>query len=144
MSTNPKVELTLPVMENMELAATKTAEVVAKSMGLDEMKTAEINMALIEACINAFEHSKSKENIYITYSIDGDTLTIKVGDKGEGFDSEVVAIPNIDEKINSEERRVGSLEHKRGWGLQLMKELMDTVEFESSEAGTTVTMTKNK
>ena len=136
MSKNPKVELTLPVMENMELAATKTAEVVAKSMGLDEMKTAEINMALIEACINAFEHSKSKENIYITYSIDGDTLTIKVGDKGEGFDSEVVAIPNIDEKINSE--------HKRGWGLQLMKELMDTVEFESSEAGTTVTMTKNK
>ena len=136
MSTNPKVELTLPVMENMELAATNTAEVVAKSMGLDEMKTAEINMALIEACINAFEHSKSKENIYITYSIDGDTLTIKVGDKGEGFDSEVVAIPNIDEKINSE--------HKRGWGLQLMKELMDTVEFESSEAGTTVTMTKNK
>ena len=136
MSTNPKVELTLPVMENMELAATKTAEVVAKSMGLDEMKTAEINMALIEACINAFEHSKSKENIYITYSIDGDTLTIKVGDKGEAFDSEVVAIPNIDEKINSE--------HKRGWGLQLMKELMDTVEFESSEAGTTVTMTKNK
>ena len=136
MSTNPKVELTLPVMENMELAATKTAVVVAKSMGLDEMKTAEINMALIEACINAFEHSKSKENIYITYSIDGDTLTIKVGDKGEGFDSEVVAIPNIDEKINSE--------HKRGWGLQLMKELMDTVEFESSEAGTTVTMTKNK
>ena len=136
MSTNPKVELTLPVMENMELAATKTAEVVAKSMGLDEMKTAEINMALIEACINAFEHSKSKENIYITYSIDGDTLTIKVGDKGEGFDSEVVAIPNIDEKINSE--------HKRGWGLQLMKELIDTVEFESSEAGTTVTMTKNK
>ena len=136
MSTNPKVELTLPVMENMELAATKTAEVVAKSMGLDEMKPAEINMALIEACINAFEHSKSKENIYITYSIDGDTLTIKVGDKGEGFDSEVVAIPNIDEKINSE--------HKRGWGLQLMKELMDTVEFESSEAGTTVTMTKNK
>ena len=136
MSTNPKVELTLPVMENMELAATKTAEVVAKSMGLDEMKTAEINMALIEACINAFEHSKSKENIYITYSIDGDTLTIKVGDKGEGFDSEVVAIPNIDEKINSK--------HKRGWGLQLMKELMDTVEFESSEAGTTVTMTKNK
>ena len=136
MSTNPKVELTLPVMENMELAATKTAEVVAKSMGLDEMKTAEINMALIEACINAFEHSKSKENIYITYSIDGDTLTIKVGDKGEGFDSEVVAIPNIDEKIKSE--------RKRGWGLQLMKELMDTVEFESSGDGTTVTMTKNK
>ena len=107
MSTNPKVELTLPVMENMELAATKTAEVVAKSMGLDEMKTEEINMALIEACINAFEHSKSKENIYITYSIDGDTLTIKVGDKGEGFDSEVVAIPILLKRLIQNTREGG-------------------------------------
>ena len=61
--TNPTVELTLPVMEDMELAATKTAEVVAKRMGLDDMKTAEISMALIEACINAFEHSKTKDNV---------------------------------------------------------------------------------
>ena len=59
-----------------------------------------------------------------------------MGDRGIGFDSEVVAIPNIDEKINSE--------HKRGWGVQLMKELMDTVEFETTEDGTTVTMTKVK
>jgi len=133
---NPTVELTLPVMDDMELAATKTAEVVAKRMGLDEIKTAEINMALIEACINAFEHSKSKENIYITYVIEEDNLVIKVGDRGVGFDSEVVAIPNIDEKINSD--------HKRGWGLKLMKELMDTVEFETTDSGTTVTMTKSK
>tara|TARA_B100000676_G_C17947193_1_gene769886 strand:+ start:333 stop:740 length:408 start_codon:yes stop_codon:yes gene_type:complete len=133
---NPTVELTLPVMDDMELAATKTAEVVAKRMGLDDIKTAEINMALIEACINAFEHSKSKENVYITYVIEKDNLVIKVGDRGVGFDSEVVAIPNIDEKINSD--------RKRGWGLKLMKELMDTVEFETTESGTTVTMTKSK
>ena len=44
---NPKVELTLPVLQDMELAATKTAEVVAKQMGLDEMKTAEINICLL-------------------------------------------------------------------------------------------------
>ncbi len=61
---------------------------------------------------------------------------IKVGDKGIGFDAEVVAIPKIVEKLNSD--------NKRGWGLQLMKELMDTVEFQSSEDGTTVTMTKNR
>ena len=84
---DPKVELTLPVMQDMELAATKTAEVVANRMGLDEMKTAEINMALIEACINAFEHSKTKDNVFITYIFEGDTLVIKVGDKGKGFDT---------------------------------------------------------
>ena len=134
--SNPKVELTLPIIEDMELAATKTAEVVAKRMGLDEIKTAEINMALIEACINAFEHSKSDSNVYIHYIIQDDTLMIKVGDSGVGFDEEVVEIPNIDDKIQSD--------HKRGWCIQLMKELMDTVEFETTDSGTTVTMTKSK
>ena len=57
----PVVELTLPILPDMELAATKTAEVVSKHMGLNEEQTAEISMALIEACINAFEHSKTKE-----------------------------------------------------------------------------------
>ena len=93
-------------------------------------------MALIEACINAFEHSKSDSNVYIHYIIQDDTLMIKVGDSGVGFDEEVVEIPNIDDKIHSD--------HKRGWGIQLMKELMDTVEFESTGQGTTVTMTKKK
>ena len=134
--SNPTVELTLPVMQDMELAATKTAEVIAKRMDLDGEKTDEISMALIEACINAFEHSKSKDNIFIQYIIDPEKLIIKVGDKGIGFDAEVVAIPKIVEKLNSD--------NKRGWGLQLMKELMDTVEFQSGKDGTTVTMTKNR
>ena len=86
--TNPTVELTLPVMQDMELAATKTAEVIAKRMDLDGEKTAEISMALIEACINAFEHSKSKDNIFIQYIIDPEKLIVKVGDKGIGFDDE--------------------------------------------------------
>ena len=93
--SNPTVELTLPVMQDMELAATKTAEVIAKRMDLDGAKTDEISMALIEACINAFEHSKSKDNIFIQYIIDPEKLIIKVGDKGIGFDAEVVAIPKI-------------------------------------------------
>ena len=45
----------------MELAATQTSEVVAKHMGLSQDQSDEIKMALIEACINAFEHSKTEE-----------------------------------------------------------------------------------
>ena len=136
MKTPPVVELTLPVLPDMELAATKTAEVVTKHMGLDEEKSAEISMALIEACLNAFEHSQSDKQIEIHFKIKEDLLEIQVTDKGKGFDSSKVKIPKIEEKIKSD--------YKRGWGLQLIKELMDTVEFESSEDGTTVTMTKNK
>ena len=133
----PKVELTIPIIHDMELAATKTAEVVAKHMGLDEEKSAEISMALIEATINAFEHSNSQAgNVEIHFVIQGDTLLITVTDRGKGFDKSKVKIPKIEEKISSD--------FKRGWGLQLIQELMDTVKYESSEEGTTVTMTKKK
>ena len=133
----PKVELTIPIIHDMELAATKTAEVVAKHMGLDEEKSAEISMALIEATINAFEHSDSQAgNVEIHFVIQGDTLLITVTDRGKGFDRSKVKIPKIEEKLSSD--------FKRGWGLQLIQELMDTVKFESSEEGTTVTMTKKK
>ena len=133
----PKVELTIPIIHDMELAATKTAEVVARHMGLDEEKSAEISMALIEATINAFEHSNSNTgNVEIHFVIQGDTLLITVTDKGKGFDKSKVKIPKIEEKLSSD--------FKRGWGLQLIQELMDTVKYESSEDGTTVTMTKKK
>ena len=133
----PKVELTIPIIHDMELAATKTAEVVSKHMELSDEKTAEISMALIEATINAFEHSESKSsNVEIHFVIQGDTLIIKVSDHGKGFDKSKVKIPNIEEKLASD--------YKRGWGLQLIQELMDTVEFESTVDGTTVTMTKKK
>ena len=135
--TNPTVELKLPVIENMELVATQTAEVVSKHMQLDNEKTSEISMALIEACINAFEHSETKSEVFIHFIISDESLTIKVIDKGKGFDSSKISIPNIDNKLGSDEK-------KRGWGIMLIKELMDSVNYESNEDGTTLTMIKNK
>jgi serine/threonine-protein kinase RsbW len=133
----PKVELSIPIIPDMELAATQTSEVVAKHMGLSQEKSDEIKIALIEACINAFEHSRTKEGqVAINFVIENDTLVIQVTDQVVGFDSDKVKIPKIEQKLKSD--------HKRGWGLQLIKELMDSVEFESTEEGTTVTMTKKK
>jgi serine/threonine-protein kinase RsbW len=69
--------------------------------------------------------------------IDDHNLTIKVIDKGKGFDESNVKIPKIESKINTDER-------KRGWGIMLIKELMDSVNFESDHTGTTLTMVKKK
>ena len=137
MSKVPTVELKLPILKNMELVATQTSEVVSKHMDLSEEKSAEISMALIEACINAFEHSETKEDIYIHFIISDENLTIKVIDKGVGFDSSSIKLPNIEDKVGTQER-------KRGWGLMLIKELMDSVDFESDHTGTTLTMVKKK
>ena len=136
MQKNPTVELKLPILKDMELVATHTSDVVSKHMNLSEEKSAEVSMALIEACINAFEHSETKEDIYIHFIISDENLTIKVIDKGVGFDASAIELPNIDQKITDE--------RKRGWGLMLIKELMDKFDYESDNTGTTLTMTKNK
>ena len=101
----PVVELTIPVMPDMELLATQTSAAVAKHMNLDEEKTAEINMALSEACINAFEHSESKSEIEIHFKISDDRLIIQVTDSGKGFDKSKVDIPNIEEKISKKHEK---------------------------------------
>ena len=132
----PSVELRLPILPNMELIATQTAEVISRHMSLTDDQGAEISMALIEACINAFEHSNAENNVFINFLIEDDSLVIKVIDQGIGFDKTKVEIPKIENKIGKDER-------KRGWGLQLIQELMDSVEFESNDEGTTVTMKKN-
>jgi serine/threonine-protein kinase RsbW len=134
---SPTVELKLPILPNMELIATQTADIIANHMHLSEEQSGEISMALIEACINAFEHSKSENSIYIHFIIEENSMIIKVIDQGIGFDKSKVEIPKIENKIGNDER-------KRGWGLQLIQALMDSVEFESTNAGTTITMTKNK
>jgi anti-sigma regulatory factor (Ser/Thr protein kinase) len=105
-------------------------------MNLTDDQTGEISIALIEACINAFEHSQTDSNVFINFLIEEDSLIIKVIDQGIGFDKTKVEIPKIENKIGKDER-------KRGWGLQLIQELMDSVEFESNSDGTTVTMKKN-
>ena len=100
-----------------------------KSKTKDKTLTNPVIIKLNE--ITTFVQDKSKLT-----EIEDDSLVIKVIDQGIGFDKTKVEIPKIENKIGKDER-------KRGWGLQLIQELMDSVEFESNDEGTTVTMKKN-
>lgn len=131
-----EVDLVIPMLHNIETAATKTAAEIAKYMEFDADKIDELNQALIEACINAFEHSKSRDNkLYIKFVMQTDELTVIIKDNGTGFDSSKVdANPTISKKLKSD--------YKRGWGIMLIKNLMDKVEIDSDSSGTTLKMTK--
>ena len=132
-----KVDLTIPMVPEMELAASRTAEAVAEFMGLEKEKIEEIKMALIEACINAFEHSQSKDRrVFISFDIGDQGLTIRITDKGQGFDPEHAR----EEVVKRRERK----ESRRGWGLKIMEGLMDEVEIQSDESGTILTMVKRR
>jgi anti-sigma regulatory factor (Ser/Thr protein kinase) len=133
-----EIKLTIPMVPDMEIAASKTAEAVAEVMQLDEDKTAEVSMALIEACLNSFEHSQSEDRkVYITFRVKGNILTIVLRDHGAGFDPKSIEEPDLKKKLQPGIS-------KRGWGLKLMESMMDSIEIDSGPDGTIITMTKKK
>ncbi|MBN2055717.1 ATP-binding protein [bacterium] len=130
-----EITLTLPMQPAMELAASKIASSIARLIKLDQNKIDEIKIALIEATLNAFEHSKSEDRtVQIKFLTSSEALTIIIKDHGSGFDPDKVGEPDIREKLHDR--------HKRGWGLKLMTGLMDKVTVHSDETGTTVVMVK--
>lgn len=132
-----EIQLTIPIIPDMEVAATQTAEAVLRFMAFSDDQIDEVKHALIEGCINAFEHSSSADgNVYIRFVMEPDALIVVIQDFGLGFDESSVPAPDIATKVGGD--------HKRGWGLMLMRSLMDAVEIASGEAGTRITMTKKR
>jgi serine/threonine-protein kinase RsbW len=134
-----EVTLTLPMMPDMEIAASKTATAMAEFMKMSPDRIDEVRMAVVEACINAFEHSHSPDRkVYMTFEVLGEeepeSLRITVRDTGVGFQPEDIAEPHIEDKLKAM--------RKRGWGLKIIRGLMDQVEIHSGENGTTVIMSK--
>ncbi len=134
-----EVTLTLPMVPDMEIAASKTATAMAEFMKMSPDRIDEVRMAVVEACINAFEHSHSPDRkVYMTFEVLGtqepENLRITVRDTGVGFSPGGIAEPHIEDKLKAT--------RKRGWGLKIIRGLMDEVEIRSGVDGTTVIMSK--
>ncbi len=127
--------LVLPMVSETELVAARALEQVAERVDFPDEDIGKIRMALIEACINSFEHSGSSDGkIYITFTLDREKLTIVVEDKGRSFDPKRVPAPQ-----QPSTRQAPS---HRGWGIELIKNLMDQVEFDDVSVGTRLRMIK--
>lgn len=132
---NKEFEVVLPASVKAELVAAKAAEEIGTEMGFDDSAIGQIKAALVEACINAFEHSKLKDSrVFLKFIASNDRLTIHVRNGGVGYDKQI---------INENPARTDEgLPQKRGWGLELMKGLMDEVRFEKLKDGTQVVLVK--
>jgi serine/threonine-protein kinase RsbW len=135
-----EVTLALPMVPEMEIEASTTATAIAESIRMSPDRIDEVRMAVVEACINALEHSHASDRkVYVTFQVlgeggDPDKLRIMVRDTGEGFSPGVVEEPTIAGKLKAV--------RKRGWGLKIIRGLMDEVEILSGTDGTTVVMSK--
>src|SRR5713226_6031254 len=57
-----EISLTIPVAQDMEIVATAQAAAVGEFIGMPRDKIDEVKLALVEACINAFEHSYTRDD----------------------------------------------------------------------------------
>jgi serine/threonine-protein kinase RsbW len=135
-----EVTLALPMVPEIEIEAGKTATAVAESMRMSPDRIGEVQMAVVEACINAIEHSHAREReVFVTFQVLGDKdhpekLRITVRDTGVGFETSHMDEPRIEDKLKAT--------RKRGWGLKIIRGLMDEVEIHSGAEGTIVVMSK--
>ncbi len=140
MSDEHKVLLTIPMYPDMELAAAKTGSVLAELKDFNEDAVEEIQLAIIETCINASEHSQSDDKeVHIQFLVTDDQLQVTITDRGVGITTDTLDGSRLlgNPGLHADLR-------KRGRGLQIIKALMDEVIIESGPNGTTVSFTKRK
>ncbi len=128
-------EMVLPSSRNAELVGVRAAGEISSGMGFDEDSIGRIKTSVVEACINAFEHSGSPSSrVRLRFIAAPDMLTIYVSNPGLDFDGLFTGGVATND--------AGGLPHKRGWGLELMKGLMDEVRYESLDGGTRLVLVK--
>jgi serine/threonine-protein kinase RsbW len=130
MSSKKKFQLRLPSVLGCEKVAMDFAASVAKSMDFPPDRVEDLKTAVAEACINAIEHGNKLDagtKVGISLTVLGDRLQVAVQDEGKkGLDQ--ASAPDIEQKMD------GSTE-TRGWGIFLIKSLMDEVSFEATPEG---------
>ena len=84
----------------------------------------QLKMAVDEACTNVIEHAyqgEAEHPIDIAVIVKPDRLTVRIRDEGQGFNPASYAEPDLLKSAKA--RRAG------GFGVHIMKRLMDHVEY---------------
>jgi anti-sigma regulatory factor (Ser/Thr protein kinase) len=133
-------EMVVPMGEDNELIVAHTVEEIARRLDFRAEAINQIKHAVVEAFINASEHSLSPDHkIYQRFRVEDDKLVITISSRG--------IVPVSVEAQNGENPaatgdKQETLGNKRGLGLNMIRALMDEVEFERVDDGTSLRMTK--
>ena len=93
-----------------------------REIGVADECAHDVAVAQSEACTNVVDHSGPGDEYEVSVEINGERCTIRVVDTGHGFDQSLV-------------QDGASADSERGRGIQLMRALVDQVQFRS-DAGT--------
>lgn len=129
-------ELVIPMSSNAELVVAKAVEQIGKNINLDSEFLNYLQLALIEVCINAIEHSGSYDKrVFLKFIARPEKLEIIIESSGRPFSLDSRMEMPVEEKLQ--------MGIKRGWGFKLVRSIMDSVKVERVNDRTRVILTKN-
>lgn len=105
--------------------------------GVNRQALYDIQLAVDEACTNIITHGYADMDpgsIILDLVMEPDKVTIHLTDFGHSFEPGNVPTPNVDTPI--EERELG------GFGLFFIQQSMDTMDYQVTEDGNTMILTK--
>lgn len=126
------IELRLPSRLGYEKVAMDTASSLARRMGFDSERIEALRTAVSEAVTNAIEHGNQRDStmkVMVMLTARADELVVHVADQGRkplGQD-QTTNVPRIEDSLRKQD--------KGGWGIWLIRELMDEVEFTTAPSG---------
>jgi serine/threonine-protein kinase RsbW len=118
------IELQLPSSLGYERVAMEAVGAAAKLMGFHAARVEDLRTAVSEACINAMEHGhqfNAATKVVVALTLGDTSLQIDVADKGKGTPDRIQP-PDLTKMFSGEQQ-------VRGWGMFLIKALMDEVQF---------------
>ena len=119
----PRDEMSVPV-------ARRIVDTSMRSVGVVGACVDDVTLALTEACTNVLQHSGPGDEYEVSVRLTDDVCAIEVVDLGHGFDASALA-------------GAADADAERGRGVQLMRLLVDRVQFVSKpEAGSVVHLEK--
>jgi serine/threonine-protein kinase RsbW len=130
------VEISIPSDHVFERIVRDSALIVARHMGFDEDRTADLQLAVSEAVTNAIEHGNKGRidvKVGVQFLLQNDRLAIRVVDRGGQLPPlPGGAMPDLEEKLEDDV--------PRGLGLFLIEQLVDGVEMQAGDGRTEFTM----
>ena len=108
-----------------------------EKMNLDKSLARQLRLAVEEAVVNVIEYAYpagTEGNVGIAMMSDGHRLKVQIDDSGMAFDP--TAEKKVDTTLSVEERRVGGL------GIHLVRELMDSINYERINGHNILTLIK--
>ena len=135
-----EIELSIPVrVDYVQLVRAVVGSLAATNSELSTARIADLRLVVSEALTNAIraqEKNSISERLSVLCKLTDSAIEVEVRDNATGFDVDLIRdLPPTE----SPER----LQHERGLGLSIMREMSDGLDIKSGPDGTVVHMTIN-